>query len=158
MTEKKQYRIILYLALVNAGILGVLHIWLGLELRWYKEFTYFDWLTHFLGGSLIGFSTFWFWSVFLEDLTPQSTGSLGFMYRYGWRWMFVRAFVFVGVVFISVALGWELWEVRIGHMIEPRYLLDTSTDIVMGGIGSIVAYLISRRIFIGRSSSLNKVL
>jgi hypothetical protein len=149
MEEEMQYRKVLYLALINSVVLAYLHKVVGLELLWYKEFFWFDMVTHFLGGFIVGLCAFWTWGVFLERHAFDRPTVRGWMYRNGWRWAFAHAPVFVGVVFLSVALGWEWWEVSVLHMMEPNYLLDTGVDLLMGAIGAVCAFFISHFISFG---------
>jgi len=82
---------------------------------------------HFLGGFWVGISFLWiyFFSGLFNTLTFTRK----------------KTFWSVIIVFIIVALSWEVFEVFIHHTNkEPNFISDTLGDIILGMFGAIVAY------------------
>lgn len=111
-------------------LLLMLHI--GAEIfHWYWIFSWFDILTHFLGGICVGLGTLWFF--FMS----------GYIKKLPWSGRSGLLYTFVGVGVIGV--GWEFYEVFM-HILfhnpfDRGYLLDTATDLAMDTLGAVLAYL-----------------
>lgn len=104
-------------ALILAGILAFLqHI--ALEQLLYWRYPWFDTLMHFVGG-----------------LTVAAFGIALLARR--------RAFVFLGAM-LTVAVGWELFELAINAQREANFYFDTSLDLLMDACGMSLAYVAAR--------------
>ena len=108
----------LFSALVLASALALAQQ-LALEHLLYWKYLWFDTFMHFLGGLTV--------SVFGIALLDTK-----------------RAIVFLSAM-LSIAIGWELFELLINAQREANFAFDTSLDLLMDALGMSTGYLIARR-------------
>ena len=122
--------IILTLAFFQTLLLTVLHH-CALEYLWYCEYWWFDIPMHFMGGFLGGILAVWAYC------RVPYVGK--FLYK------FVSPSAVVVLLVFFVTLLWEVFEVWAGISIhEPRYLFDTTKDMMVGMLGGTVSLLFVR--------------
>lgn len=107
----------LFAALVLASALAYLQ-YEALANLWYWHYPWFDTAMHFLGG-----------------LALASFGIAVLDTR--------RALVFLAGM-LTVAVGWEVFELGINAEREANFAFDTSLDLLMDALGMTLAYLIAR--------------
>ncbi len=114
-------RKLLFLQLLIVAALAAAHLTaLALSLYWY--FPWFDMITHTLGGMWIG--AFVLWSCMQAGYAPR------------------LLFVVAGALALGIA--WEIFEVVAGIPLEANYAFDTSLDLLMDVLGSLVAIGLAR--------------
>ena len=110
-------------------ILCAIFDFLGIWLRLYWQFFWFDTIPHFLGGATVGAAVSSFW--LLKDRTKKSTILMAI----------------VGALFVGII--WELFELYFGITSLSdgiRYVTDTTSDVIMDISGAIFSGLIAFRI------------
>ncbi len=107
----------LYGALVLSIIVATLQQWAMTDFLYWR-YEWFDVMMHFLGGLTIG--------VLLVALLRK-----------------FRPFTFI-ILFILVAVGWEVFEYMFGVPHKANYVFDTSLDFVMDVLGATAAYVAAR--------------
>lgn len=121
-------RIVLYFAFLISVVLGILHH-LAIANFWYWIYWWFDILTHFLGGFLIGLLLIWGYYR-ISDFYPSVC-------------TFTRPHVFVLPMVLLVAVAWELLEVWGGVSVHhPHFATDTAIDLVVGSVGGLAALFV----------------
>lgn len=113
--------------LISFSLLAVLHV-IAIELYLYWHFFWFDIFMHFFGGAVVALGVHT-----LVDLRIVKRGHL-------------RTSVVVSIVFF-VAVVWELFEFSAGVPIESDFILDTSTDLLVGLCGAYVGHKLSVRLY-----------
>lgn len=127
MNSREEGRKLLFLSLLLIIIISSLNIW-AIKDYLYFFYWWFDLLLHFLGGVWVAVSFLWlyFYSNILGKPSLERR----------------RIFLATIVAFLVVAVGWEIFEIAIGQILEdPNYVFDTVTDIIIGGLGAFVAYI-----------------
>lgn len=104
-------------ALVCASALSYLQ-YEALANFWYWDYPWFDTVMHFLGG-----------------LTVATFGIALLNKR--------RALLFFGGM-LTIAVGWELFELAINAQREANFAFDTSLDLLMDAFGMSLAYVLAR--------------
>lgn len=92
---------------------------------WYWKIWWFDLVMHFMGGLWIGLMSLWlfYFSGF-------------FVYRkFDWNIAMIISLVSV----FTVGVGWEVFEFLIEVDFSNNYISDTTGDLIMDVIGSLVA-------------------
>ena len=121
-----QKRSLLFVTFLLALLLFILH-YTGMTLYLYWTFWWYDYITHFLGGLVIGVLAMWVLN--FEKRTLSS---------------FLILFTSVMVV----GGAWEIFEYVNGLTFSTQeYPIDTTIDFVMDALGAISAYFL----FISRS-------
>ena len=114
------------LLLIASSVLALIHI-ISLELFLYWRFFWLDVPIHALGGAVAALGVF-----ALYDLGfPASKRYL--------KLIPVLAFVLI------VAFMWEIYELKIGIIIEDDYEIDTIIDLGMGLLGGFIGYIVGNR-------------
>lgn len=116
------FRKLLHLQFFTLVTVTVLYF-VGLALYLIWVLWWYDILLHFLGGVWVGLAV---------------CTVLRFYERQPRLWHVIAGILVVGV-------AWELFEVAVGAPREANYALDTSIDLVMDTLGSIVGLLVARR-------------
>jgi len=109
------------------GVLIAIFSFVAILAGWYIKFWYADIVMHFWGGIFVGsfFLWFWFYSGYFREFPFWQN----------------KKFLCIFLSALSVVIGWEVFEYFLGFNKYPEgYKLDTSTDIVMGLLGSTVAF------------------
>lgn len=115
--------------LVSTTLVAVLHK-LALMYSLYWTLSWFDIITHSLGGFVIGIMTLF---VFFTS---------GYIKYPKDHWIVVLS-VTIGAVLI-VGLTWELWELFVGFTDVIKDRGDTVLDLIMDIVGATAAYLYGR--------------
>lgn len=118
--------ILLRNVLILSTILLVLHL-LASEYAWYWHYWWFDIVMHFLGGFVLGLFGMWFVLRLNMEIRTRA--------------------VFYTIVAgtMVIAVGWEVFEYI--HDIAGRghYIVDTTTDLMLGAFGAAYAYITVRQ-------------
>jgi len=126
----RQKLILLALALVL--IVGGLHL-LAIDLHLYWTVKYFDSLLHFLSGGAVGFAGIWFALTNKNTLTPKE----------------ILAYALWSIVIVGIL--WEIFELM-GNITSfsdgMYYITDTTSDLVMDILGSLMAVIYTRQFII----------
>lgn len=113
---------------ILSAVIALLHF-IAFEFYFYWKFWWFDILMHFFGGLWIGLMALWL--VFLS----------GYIIRFhlSYRTAFFTAIFSV----IVIGIGWELFEVWSGVLLEEKanYIFDTTIDFIMDLAGAFLGYL-----------------
>lgn len=112
--------------LITGSILAVTHV-LALKFYLYWRYLWLDMPMHFLGGVVVGLLLYTLYDLRLS-LVPRTP-----------RWFTVVLFV------LMVAMMWEIYEVLIGIPMLEDYLFDTVSDLIFGGVGGVVAFLLGNQ-------------
>jgi len=116
------------LCLIAASVLAASH-YLSLEFYLYWRYLWLDIPMHTLGGMVAALGLFVPYDLQLP--LPE-------------RWLsFWPAMTFVLIIILS----WEVYEVMIGIPIDPTYIADTLTDILVGLFGGMVGYRVGTRVY-----------
>ena|SRR3989344_6435118 len=113
-------------------LIGFIHT-SATTLLWYWQYPWMDIAVHFLAGLIVGFFALW--------LIMRVFGTEHLVWRVGSLYFTLAAVVVVGVV-------WEVFEYMVGIPRGTNYQFDTSLDMLMNVLGSIIAVFISRKFFI----------
>ena len=118
--KKNIFALIFFLILLIAVLNGI-----GNKFFLYWKFWWFDIVVHFLGGLWVGLSVLWFcyFSGYLKNLRKDAP--------------FVILLSFLSV--LAVGLGWEIFEFVIEVDFSDKYISDTSLDLIMDILGSLIA-------------------
>ena len=103
--------------LVLASLLAFLQ-YEALGNLWYWYYPWFDTLMHFLGGLTV--------ASFAVALLAKR-----------------RALLFLAGM-LTIAVGWELFELAINAQRERNFAFDTSLDLLMDAVGMSIAYVTAR--------------
>lgn len=96
----------------------------------YWEFWWFDIVMHLLGGLLFALTAYWFLRNEFRNLFNTR----------------VIEFVFVLIFVMLVGVLWEVFEYVTGAYYAVNYSLDTTLDLIMDGVGVLVAFLVYKRL------------
>lgn len=98
----------------------------------YWIYPWFDNMMHFLGGLLVGLSALWL--VFQSRYMPSA-------------WKHYSPVLVVGVAIIGVGISWEVFEYVIKSSIQPNFISDTASDLIMDALGALAGYLVVTRLY-----------
>lgn len=98
-------------------IVAVLQQWAVADFLYWR-FEWFDIVMHYLGGLTIGV----FFIALLKRFRP---------------WLFL-------FLFVTVAVGWEVFEYVVGLPREANYVFDTALDFLMDTLGAGTAYTLAQ--------------
>lgn len=115
---------IILLLLTWAAFLAAHQIFLYLDFFW--VFWWADVLLHTAGGVLV----VWSWYVIERTQTFPKTMALGFNHPL--------------ILLVLMMIGWEIFEYAFGIANTTNYISDTAQDFLFGGLGGLVAFLISK--------------
>ncbi|MFM2381505.1 MAG: hypothetical protein RLZZ76_272 [Candidatus Parcubacteria bacterium] len=114
------------LFLISFSLLAVLHV-IAIELYLYWHFFWFDIFMHFFGGTVVALGVHT-----LADLRIVKSSRL-------------VTSVVVGAVFL-VAVVWEVFELSAGVPVESDFILDTTTDLLVGLCGAYIGHKLAVRL------------
>ena len=114
------------LFLVALSVLAGIHV-IAEYLFLYWKFPWFDIPMHAFGGIIISLGVFTLYDFKIISKDRLTLGSV-----------FLLALV--------VILGWEVFKLFTGKVIDDTFVLDTVMDIGIGSIGSVVGYYIANNI------------
>jgi len=104
----------------------------------YWTLWWYDILLHFLGGIFIGLLVLWV--RFLSGYFPAPS----------FPWSHGHLFLFTLFWTLIIGVGWEVFEWLVGNTWSmERYWLDTTLDVALDLIGSIVASFYFTRQYLG---------
>lgn len=115
------------LLLITFATLAALHI-LAIKLSLYWHFWWFDIPMHFFGGVIVALGLYT-----VRDM------------RFSLPTLLFRRLPFMLMV-LAVAVAWETFELWAGIPIEPDFVIDTTTDLVMGLTGGLLGYYLGRQL------------
>jgi hypothetical protein len=125
-------RELLYTALGVLVFLAVLHF-LALGYSFYWRFWWYDILTHFLGGVVVGLGALW--------------GALLWGWGVNEQQIPVRQRLLFTTIAVALLIGisWETYELWFDLYDTEQYVLDTSLDLLMDTAGAVFAYVYAIR-------------
>lgn len=114
---------------IVVSVVAVLHS-VAIDKAYYWTLPWYDIMMHFLGGVWLAFFIFWI----------HATKPLPFKLGVAQVLLFV----------IGVGLLWEAYELffKMTFVGDPEYPFDTSLDLVMDTLGGVVAFVISKFLFV----------
>lgn len=122
-------------------LIAVLHI-TAMELYWYWHFLWLDILMHFLGGLWVALASFWILGVF--------NGHASYIQNKK------QAIVFGVASALFIGLFWEVFEyVTDIAVTSEAYWPDTILDMIMDGLGGVLAGLYAWNILRKQKSSMS---
>jgi hypothetical protein len=112
--------------IIGLGILVSLLHFFALSLSLYWVIDWYDILMHFLGGLLIGL-------IITSFIRRVHEGEE----------VLHKKLLFISVIFgvLTIALGWELWEIFLGFTDIIQDQFDTILDVIMGLLGGVLSVL-----------------
>jgi len=116
---------------VLIAIIAILHL-TAYVFFWYWTLWWFDILMHFLGGVWVGLSALWFFYLSGYVVRPKTD--------------FKTMFLFVLASIIAIGVLWEIFEFAVGAYDKANYALDTTIDLTMDIIGSMIGLFIFMRL------------
>ncbi len=112
--------------LIAFSLLAVIHV-IAIALYLYWHFFWFDILMHLFGGAVIALGIYTLVDLRILKRERLTTKRVLFL------------------VF-AVAVLWELFELTAGVPIEPDFVLDTATDLLMGLCGAYIGHKLAVRL------------
>ena len=112
-------RSVLVAQLIAAILLAVLDVYFGISRSYYYFFTWFDIVTHLVGGLWAGFLAAWLFVLLRKP--PRFFPCL--------------------MVIIVIGVGWEIFEATTGITNFPADALDTIKDLIMDTLGGTTGLL-----------------
>jgi hypothetical protein len=127
--ESASRKRLVFVALGAMVLLAVLHF-SALTFFLYWRFPWFDLITHFLGGAVIGLGALWLVQVYeIHTGLPLSNH--------------VRLAVVV-ICALGIGGAWEVFELTFKLFDPDNYAFDTSIDLVMDTLGAVMAWKLTR--------------
>jgi hypothetical protein len=126
MLNKSKINHLLYYSLALVSVISLINIW-AISNHLYFAYWWLDMLEHFLGGLWVGITFLWAY----------------LMYMVSGQYKLSRKKVFWSMfwAFLVVAISWEIFELFVqGTAGEANFVSDTSTDLIIGWFGFVVAY------------------
>lgn len=116
---------VVFVALAVMVLLAVLHF-SALTFFLYWRFPWFDLLTHFLGGAVIGCGALWLIHMYEahKGISLSNNAQL----------------VFVIACALGIGGAWEIFELTFKLFDPDNYAFDTSIDLVMDTLGALTAW------------------
>jgi hypothetical protein len=109
---------VLLILLSLLALLSILHAF-GVYAGLYENLTWYDFITHFLGGVCVGFGALW--------LHLYLGASARFFY---WTLAWV----------LVIGILWEMFEYFGGAMRENSYKIDTIIDLILDTAGALIVW------------------
>jgi hypothetical protein len=116
--------------LISFSLLAVIHM-IAIELYLYWHFFWFDIFMHLFGGAVV-------------SLGLHTLADLRIIKR-----VYLKTITVVFAVFL-IALLWELFEFSAGVPIESDFILDTTSDLLVGLCGAYIGHKLSIRLLLLR--------
>jgi len=112
--------------IVLAGVLGLLSILhaVGVYAGLYENLTWYDFITHFLGGVCVGIGALWLYLLLGER---------------------TQYFIWVVIWVLVIGILWEVFEYVGGAMREKNYEIDTIIDLVLDSAGALVVWMRTKK-------------
>lgn len=112
--------------LISFSLLAVIHV-IAIELYLYWHFFWFDIFMHLFGGAVVALGLHTLADLRIIKRVYLKTGTVLFL------------------VFL-IALLWELFEFSAGVPIESDFILDTTSDLLIGLCGAYIGHKLSIRL------------
>jgi len=120
---------------VLISLIALFHL-AALKYSLYWEWWWFDILMHFLGGLWVGITALWIARQYFVRFTLTHRSAL----------------ILTLISFITIAVGWEFFELWAGVLIASNYGQDTVLDLFAGILGAIAAFLYVMKIIVWKKN------